>query len=153
MIVHFPIFCSTSFLGTATSRRSKSLNRAYSSDGFGGGRPCFLPMIVSLRRAQRERLAREPLVRQAPTRDRAEHRHEAVAVVPAPPVVAERLLVHVPETDGTAFTEPSILLPSGASPLETSAAVEWSTGIARTSRNRQSGHATARRTRSRIVGS
>src|SRR5262245_14436011 len=86
----------TSLLGTATSRRSKSLNLVYSSESFGGGSPCFLPMARSLSH-HRQQLAGEPLVGEASADHAAEHLHESVAVVAVPLVVAERLLVHVPE--------------------------------------------------------
>src|SRR5262249_22505336 len=63
-------FSSSSFLGTATSLRSRFLNRAASS--LGGGIPFafFLPMTTLLGRGQ---LAREPLVGQATAGDGAEH--------------------------------------------------------------------------------
>src|SRR5207248_2602026 len=89
-------FSSTSFLGTATNRRSKSLNRPY-SESFGGDSPLVLrlPMASLLRRAQPERLAGQPLVGEAASGHMAEYLMEAPTVVVAALVEPEHFLVHV----------------------------------------------------------
>src|ERR1700675_2368085 len=91
------IFPSSSLRGTAMSRRSKLLNRPYSSDTFSGGFPFvfFFPMATPLRQTRLKRLARQFLVGDALPRDRAEHFLEPATVFVLSLVEPKRFFVEV----------------------------------------------------------